>query len=66
MTTPQDTLFFPVRKTSEGKEFVCVNEWGYLPETCKTKSDKVDQEIPHWAKDNPVIRISRYNLVEIA
>lgn len=64
MATPQDKLWFAVRKT-EGKEWIDVSSWGYLPETPRIKTKETDEQIPHWAKDNPVIRYSQFSLVEI-
>ena len=66
MATPQDKLYFAIRKTSSnGKEWIDVNSWGYVLQTTKSKSEDVDKNIPHWAKDNKVVRYSQFQLTEI-
>ena len=64
METPQDKLFFAVRKT-DGKEWIDVSAWGYVIQTAQSSAEKTDETIPHWAKDNKVIRYSQFNLTEI-
>ena len=64
MATKQDKLYFGVRKVN-GKEWIDISSWGYVFQTTKEYLKNTDRNIPHWAKDNPVIRISRFKLVEI-
>ena len=64
MPTPQDKLYFTVRKT-DNKEWIDVNSWGYLLQTAQYKAKKTDQEIPSWSKDNKVVRYAQFKLTEI-
>ena len=64
MATPQDKLWFAIRK-SDGKEWIDINSWGYVLQTTKSKSDDVDKALPQWAKDNKVVRFSQFKLKEV-
>lgn len=64
MATPQDEIFFAVRK-SEEKEWVDLSSWGYVALTAQDSAANVDDAIPQWAKENPVVRIAKFRLVEI-
>jgi hypothetical protein len=64
MATPQDKLYFAVRK-SDRKEWIDVNTWGYVIQSAKSKVKETDENIPHWAKDNPVVRYAQFQLKEV-
>ncbi len=57
-------FYFAVRKT-EGKEWLDPNAWGYEPQTCRDYTDKLDKQMPGWAKNNPVERIALFEIVEV-
>jgi len=63
MATPQDQLYFAVRK-ADGNEWIDVNSWGYVLVTTQEKSREVNERLPQWAKDNPVVRYAQFSLVE--
>ena len=66
MSTPQDTLYFAVRRCNyEDREWIDLGSWGYLPQTSETKAATIDKKIPGYAAANPVARIAKFNLVEI-
>lgn len=65
MPTPQDVLYFAIRKTCEGKEWIDIETWGYEAQTPLNKAADCNAKIPQWAKDNQVVRIARFRLVEI-
>ena len=59
------TIFAAIRKTTDsGTEWVDVDSSSFDLERCRGKIRKDDNYIPHWAKDNPVIRISEFELKE--
>ena len=58
-----DSYYFAVRK-SDAHEWIDVNTWGHCEITAKDKADKTDKIIELWAKDNPVVRIARFKLIE--
>ena len=65
MATPQDKLYFAVRR-ADGKEWIDLSAWGYVPTTAKIESETIDKRIGKpWADCNPVVRIACFKLTEI-
>lgn len=59
-------VYAAIRKTSDsGKEWIDIDSISLLFETTKDKAKKTDDYITYWAKDNPVVRISKVNISEV-
>jgi len=56
--------YVAVRKT-EGREwFDLENTISLLSKESKKQANALDQKIPHWSKDNPVVRIAKIYISE--
>ena len=64
MGLSDDKFFMAVRET-DGKGWIDINTWGYCTLTARDKAEKIDKQIPQWAKANRVVRISRFRITEI-
>ena len=58
-------VYMPVRKANDdGHEFADFGCMGFTINDVKHKVDQLAKEIPHWHKDNPVIRVSCFDVIE--
>jgi len=66
MATPQDILYFAIRETHDGKEWIDIETWGYVAQTAQDKAKETDKALPQWAEHNQVKRIAAFRLTETA
>lgn len=58
-------FYVAIRKdTDSEKEWMDSGAFGISIESVQRKVKEVDEAIPHWAKDNPVVRIVEVKAIE--
>jgi hypothetical protein len=61
----EKSLYVAIRKdTYSGREWMDYSSINGLIEEVQRKTGELDKAIPHWAKGNPVIRISEVKCIE--
>jgi hypothetical protein len=65
MATTEDVLYFAVRQ-NDSKEWIDISAWGYTMQTAVSTAASDNLVLPaQWVRDNPVVRVGRFKLVEI-
>jgi hypothetical protein len=65
MATTEDVLYFAIRQC-DGKEWIDISAWGYVMQTAVSTAASDNIVLPvQWVRDNPVVRVGRFKLVEI-
>lgn len=65
MATVQGKLWFAIRQSEAGNEWIDLSTCGSLLVIPQEKTQTTDECLPQWAKANPVIRYAQFRLVEI-
>ena len=61
----EEIVYAAIRKHKDD-EWIEVDTISHLYEVSKEKAEKTDRIIPQFAKENPVVRIGRFKIEEIA
>jgi hypothetical protein len=64
MIRPITATVFAVIRRADGKAYIDITTISGLAETARDKAKATDKQIPEWAKDNPIIRVSRVVISE--
>jgi hypothetical protein len=60
------TAWAAIRKAvDDGHEWIDIFSFDVLPEGVRKIVDASDKATPHWAKDNPVVRIAEVTIEEV-
>lgn len=55
---------FAAIRRADGKTYIDVLTIAALAELARDKAEATDRHMPAWAKDNPIVRISRIEIKE--
>ena len=57
---------FAAIRRADGKAYIDLLTIGALAKMARDKAEQTDKQMPGWAKDNPIVRVSRISIEEMS